>query len=80
MSIAKMQHEMPQAVTAAIDGLTRRQRAVFDLYFAGNRLMRQVGAEIGVGEAAISRILDRIRGRFKMAGLPVPGQAKPAKM
>ena len=52
-------------LAALMRGLTPRERRILELRFFGNRTQAEIGADIGVTQMQVSRLLNRILGRLR---------------
>jgi RNA polymerase sigma-B factor len=52
-------------LAAVLRGLTPRERRILELRFFGNRTQAEIGADIGVTQMQVSRLLDRILSRLR---------------
>lgn len=52
-------------LTAVLRGLTPRERRILELRFFGNRTQAEIGADIGVTQMQVSRLLNRILARLR---------------
>lgn len=52
-------------LSAVLRGLTPRERRILELRFVGGRTQAEIGADIGVTQMQVSRLLNRILGRLR---------------
>jgi RNA polymerase sigma-B factor len=52
-------------LSAVMRGLTPRERRILELRFFGGRTQAEIGADIGVTQMQVSRLLNRILGRLR---------------
>ncbi|MBZ5737355.1 sigma-70 family RNA polymerase sigma factor [Nocardioides mangrovi] len=52
-------------LAAVLRGLTPRERRILELRFFGGRTQAEIGADIGVTQMQVSRLLNRILGRLR---------------
>ncbi len=62
-------------LAAVMRGLTPRERRILELRFFGNRTQAEIGADIGVTQMQVSRLLNRILARLRKRLLAESGSS-----
>jgi RNA polymerase sigma-B factor len=65
-------------LAAVLRGLTPRERRILELRFFGGRTQAEIGADIGVTQMQVSRLLNRILARMRERLLADAGSTDPA--
>ena len=60
-------------LAAVLRGLTPRERRILELRFFGGRTQAEIGADIGVTQMQVSRLLNRILERLRESLVAAPG-------